>query len=130
MSQFIDKGKKMLDGLMEKKLDACLGEDILVVMDDGLGFLGELQEYDKKTLVLKKVLQSQFDQIDWQQLSTDSKNVRGKDKKIGYANWTSVNLKEVYVRIEHVTRIWPWIGKVEAESKQGARPIYYEKEYL
>ena len=123
----------MLDGLMEKKLDACIGKDILVVMDDGLGFLGELQEYDKKTMVLTKVLQSQFDEIDWKKISSNSKDVRNrdsKDKKIGYANWTRVNLKEVYIRVEHVTRIWPWIGKVRAESKEGARPIYYEKEYL
>lgn len=123
----------MLDGLMEKKLDACIGKDILVVMDDGLGFLGELQEYDKKTMVLTKVLQSQFDEIDWKKISSNSRNVRNRDseeKKIGYANWTRVNLKEVYIRIAHVTRIWPWIGKVEGESKEKTRPIYYEKEYL
>ena len=123
----------MLDGLMEKKLDACIGKDILVVMDDGLGFLGELQEYDKKTMVLTKVLQSKFDEIDWKKISSKSKGFRNrdnKDKKIGYANWTRVNLKEVYVRVEHVTRIWPWIGKVKGESKEGTRPIYYEKEYM
>jgi len=123
----------MLDGLLEKKLDACQGKDILVVMDDGLGFLGELEEYDKKTMILTKVLQSRFDEIDWKKIPTSSNNVRKKDrkdKKIGYANWTRVNLKEVYIRVEHVTRIWPWIGKVKGESKEETRPIYYEKEYM
>lgn len=123
----------MLDDLLEKKLDDLIGMDILVVMDDGLGFLGELQEYDKKTLVLNKVLQSQFDKIDWKDIPDDSKNVRKRDteeKKVGFANWTRVNLKEVYVRVEHVTRIWPWIGKVEGERKEGTRAIYYEKEYM
>lgn len=123
----------MLDGLLEKKLDGLKGKDILVVMDDGLGFLGELQEYDEKTLVLRKVLQSQFDEIDWKEIPGETKTVRKKDdedKKIGFANWSQVNLKEVYIRIEHVTRIWPWVGKVEGETKEGKRPIYYEKEYM
>lgn len=123
----------MFDGLLEKKLDELIGKDILVIMDDGLGFLGELQEYDKKTLVLKKVLQSQFDDIDWKDIPSTSKDVRkrdNKDKKLGFANWCRVNLKEVYIRIEHVTRIWPWVGKVKGKTKEGKRPIYYEKEYL
>ncbi len=123
----------MLDGLLEKKLDDLIGQDILVVMDDGLGFLGELKEYDKKTLILTKVLQTQFDEIDWKEIPGDSTDVRkrdSKEKKVGFANWTRVNLREVYVRVEHVTRIWPWVGKVEGETKEGKRPIYYEKEYL
>lgn len=123
----------MLDDLLEKKLDDLIGKDILVVMDDGLGFLGELEEYDKKTLVLGKVLQTQFDDIDWKDIPTNSKNVRKRDtkeKKVGFANWTRVNLQEVYVRVEHITRIWPWKGKVEGETKEGKRAIYYEKEYM
>lgn len=121
----------MLDGLMERKLENLKGRDILVVMDDELGFLGELEEFDEKTLVLRKVLQSQFDEIDLKKIPSDSKNVRKKgDKKVGFANWTKVNMKEVYMRLAHVTRIWPWVGKVEGETKEGKRAIYYEKEYL
>lgn len=125
----------MLDGLLEKKLDDLIGKDILVVMDDGLGFLGELQTYDKKTLILTKVLQSKFDEIDWKKIPSDTKNVRTNkdgDKKVGFANWTRVNLEEVYIRVEHVTRIWPWVHKekVKATSEEVERAIYYEKEYL
>lgn len=125
----------MLDGLLEKKLDGLKGRDILVVMDDGLGFLGQLEDFDKKTMILTKVLQSQFDEIDWQKIPTYSNDVRGKNEgetKIGFANWTRINLEEVYIRIEHVTRIWPWVQKekVKGKTKEGKRPIYYEKEYL
>ncbi|MBS3817163.1 MAG: hypothetical protein KGY76_06335 [Candidatus Thermoplasmatota archaeon] len=123
----------MLDRLLEKKLDDLKGKDILVVMNDGLGFLGQLKEYDKNTLILEKVLQSQFEDIDWKKIPSRSKDVRKSDegdKKIGYANWSSVNLKEVYIRVEHVTRIWPWIERVEGEEEEGKRPIYYEKEYM
>lgn len=126
----------MLEGLLGKKLDDLRNEDILVVMDDGLGFLGELKEFDKKTLVLKKVLQSNFEEIDWKQISVDSKEFREKrqnDKKAGFANWAEVNLEEVYIRTGHISRIWPWIKKEkipEGEREEDKRPIYFEEDYL
>ncbi|MEF8832589.1 MAG: hypothetical protein V5A66_03615 [Candidatus Thermoplasmatota archaeon] len=129
----------MLEGLLGKKLDGLKNEDILVVMDDGLGFLGELKEFDKKTLVLKKVLQSNFEEIDWKQISVDSKKFREKrqnDKKVGFANWSHVNLEEVYIRTDHISRIWPWIKKekipegLEGETEEEKRPIYFEEDYL
>ncbi|MFP4001063.1 MAG: hypothetical protein ACLFU5_04095, partial [Thermoplasmata archaeon] len=55
--------------LLEKKLSGLKNEDILVMMDDGLGFVGELKEYDRNILVLKKVLQSKFKDIDWKEIS-------------------------------------------------------------
>ncbi len=129
----------MLEGLLEKKLSGLKNDDILVVMDDGLGFLGELKEFDKKTLVLRKVLQSSFEEIDWKQISVDSTKLRGKnqdDKKAGFVNWTRVNLEEVYVRTDHISRIWPWIKKekiteeIEGDKEGGKRPIYFEEDYL
>lgn len=121
---------------MGKKLDDLRNEDILVVMDDGLGFLGELKEFDKKTLVLRKVLQSNFEEIDWKQISIDSKDFREKrkgDKKAGFANWAEVNLEEVYIRTDHISRVWPWIKKekiAEGETEEEKRPIYFEEDYL
>jgi len=129
----------MLEGLLGKKLNGLKDEDILVVMDDGLGFLGELKEFDKKTLVLRKVLQSSFEEIDWKEISFGSKKFRKKrqsDKKAGFANWTRVNLKEVYIRTDHISRIWPWIKKkkmpegVEEDAEGEQRPIYFEEDYL
>ncbi len=129
----------MLEGLLGKKLNGLKNEDILVVMDDGLGFLGELKDFDKKTLVLEKVLQSSFEEIDWKEISVGSKNLREKnkdDKKAGFVNWTQVNLEEVYVRTDHVSRIWPWIKKekITDETEKGSegekRPIYFEEDYL
>jgi len=129
----------MLEGLLGKKLNSLKNDDILVVMDDGLGFLGELKEFDKKTLVLKKVLQSSFEDIDWKHISPSSKDLRensGEDKKAGFANWTKVNLKEVYIRTDHISRVWPWIKKkkitekVKGSTDERKRPIYFEEDYL
>lgn len=126
----------MLDGLLEKKLSGLEHEDVLVVMDDGLGFLGELEDYDKNTLVLGKVLQSRFKDIDWKDIPSHPRERQEEtgDKKAGFANWAEVNLEEVYIRTEHVSRVWPWVKKEEipreAEEDERTRPIYYEKEYL
>ncbi|MFW5945892.1 MAG: hypothetical protein ACOCSJ_01125 [Candidatus Natronoplasma sp.] len=129
----------MLEGLLGKKLNGLKNKDVLVVMDDGLGFLGELKEFDKKTLVLRKVLQSNFEDIDWKEISVGSKKFRKKskdDKKAGFANWSHVNLKEVYIRTDHISRVWPWIKKkkmsegVEGDTEDRKRPIYFEEDYL
>lgn len=127
----------MLDGLLEKKLSGLKNKDILIVMDDGMGFLGELKEYDKNTLVMKKVLQSQFKDIDWKDISPVRRDKREEtegDKRAGFVNWTEINLEEVYIRTEHISRVWPWIKKKKIPEHAGegerTRPIYYEKEYL
>ena len=117
----------MSEGLLEKKLDELLGEEILVVMDDDIVSLGMLEEFDAETLVLKKVFQAPSKKIDWKRVRSTS-----KDKKVGFMNWSEVNLEEVYVMIEHVTRIWKWgkMKKVKKTDGKVKKPIYYEKEYL
>ncbi len=123
----------MLDGLIEKKLENSVDNDVLVIMDDDFAFLGELVEFDNETMVLKRVLQAPNKDINWKKISKASeelkKGEKGK-KRVGFMNWNRVNLEEVYIRLEHVTRIWPWIPKHEEKSKEGKRPIYYEKEYM
>ncbi len=133
----------MLEGLLEKKLSGLKGKEVLVVMDDDFVFLGELVNYDKKTLVLKRVLQAPNKNINWKKISEKSRNVRSKkkdeeseeeseEKKLGFMNWSKVNLEEVYLRVEHITRIWKWgkIKEVKEETGDYKKPIYYEKDYM
>ncbi len=128
----------MLDELLEKKLKHLEDEDVLVVMDDGLAFLGELDDFDKNTIVLKKVYQAPAKEIDWKQISTDSKDVRKnmeKEEEVGFIDWTKVNLKEVYIRIDHVTRIWRWFKKEREEKtregiSEARRAVYTRSEKL
>lgn len=51
-----------------------------------------------------------------------------KENMYGYIPWTSINLKEVYINLDHVTRIWPW-KKSESEPemtkvKEDRAPAY------
>jgi len=127
----------MLDELLEKKLKGLKNEDILVVMDDGIGFLGELVEFDSKTLVLREVYQAPCKEIDWKEVSSESDKVKEQiedGKKVGFIDWTKVNLEEVYIRIEHTSRIWRWSlrekGK-QAPTKDASktrRPVYTKRE--
>jgi len=122
----------MLDELLEKKLKGLTDEDILVVMDDGLAFLGELEEFDRKTLVLNKVYQAPAKRIDWKEMHSKSDNFREHmedDGKVGFIDWTKINLEEVYIRVEHITRIWRWETREKEEKKQtdfrrAKRPVY------
>lgn len=117
----------MTDGLLKNKLDGLLGKEILVVMDDDIVSLGMLEEFDEKILVLKNVYQAPSKKIDWKRVRSTS-----KEKKVGFMDWSEVNLEEVYVMIEHITRIWKWgkMKKVKKTDGKVKKPIYYEKEYL
>ncbi|MFP4000827.1 MAG: hypothetical protein ACLFSM_01305 [Thermoplasmata archaeon] len=125
----------MFDELLEKKLKELKGDDILIVMDDGLAFLGELGEYDKHTLVLKNVYQSPSNEIDWKGISSESGGGREKieqKEKFGFIDWTKVNLEEAYIQTAHVTRIWRWKkkekGKQTPRSDESRKPVYTKRD--
>ncbi len=122
----------MLDELLSKKLKELENKDILVVMDDGLVFLGELEDFDSRTLVLKKVYQASAKKIDWKELPSKSNVVKkhiDEGKKGGFIDWTRVNLEEVYIRVEHTTRIWKCANKekekqTQKDFRKAKKPVY------
>lgn len=123
----------MLDELLEKKLKDLKEKEILVVMDDGLAFLGTLTECDKNTLVLKNVYQAPAKKINWKKIEEESEETE-KKRKIGFIDWTLVNLEEVYVRVDHIVRIWRWPSEEkdtqEQETKIDRKAVYSKKSDL
>ncbi len=123
----------MLGSLLEKKLKELQGTTLLVVMDDGIAFAGKLAEFDKTTMVLQEVYQGNATKVKWQDVSADEKkDIEKKLKKggkYGFVDWTVVSLKEVYLSVDHISRIWPWELKIEKEKEKTpvcAEPIYYK----
>ena len=126
----------MIDTLLEKKLKALEGKGLFTVMDDGLVFWGELQGFDKHTLVMTNVKQGSATDIEWkeigeEEIDEEEPTLEDEDKKkYGYISWTKVNLEEVYIRIDHVTRLWPEKHEeIEEEERSGVRqqPVYYKE---
>ncbi len=117
----------MLGSLLEKKLKELKGKFILVVMDDGMAFRGKLLDLDKNTLILRDVYETIADEIDWQEIESNREDV--VDKKYGFIYWTKINLEEVYIRVDHISRIWPRetsSGEVKQVTDQ-RDPIYYRQ---
>lgn len=118
----------MLGSLLEKKLKEIKGGTLLVVMDDGIAFKGRLKDYDKSTLVLEEIYQTFTDTIAWQDIDLE-RDDDVNDENYGYVHWTSINLKEVYLNVEHISRIWPRElikDKYKGGSEQ-REPIYYRQ---
>lgn len=123
----------MLGSLLEKKLKALKEDKILIVMDDGLAFQGILEDFDKNTVVLNDVYQGSSKEINWSDISEireESENIED-ESSLGFIDWTYVNMKEVYIRVDHISRIWIWAKKErekEEESKKEAqlyrKPVY------
>ncbi len=105
----------MPGGLLEKELEQYLNQTILVITDDGLAFLGELKDFDSETLILEEVYQTSAKDINWKNTDisdfwTDSVKIREVKQKssdeVGVVEWVKIDLERLYVRIEHVVRIW------------------------
>ncbi len=120
----------MIGDLLEKKLKRLRDKKILVVMDDGLAFLGRLLEYDSSTIILKNVSQAPAKKIRWKEIPEKEEDM---EKMEGYIDWTAVNLEEVYIRTDHVLRIWHWKDLEEEEEtpnkgRTRMRPVYTREE--
>ncbi len=118
----------MIGDLLTKNLKDLKGKKIIVVMDDGLAFLGNLEDFDGNTLILRDVYQAPSKKIKWKYISDEETEVKEKiekKEKVGYIEWTHINLEEVYVRTEHVLRIWHWKYQEDEDfSKTRGSPVY------
>lgn len=122
----------MLGTLLEKKLKKLENKKILVVMDDEIAFLGTLDEFDKNTVILKDVSQGSSTEINWSDVSEtyEEEIEKKKDVSVGFINWAHVNMGEVYIRVNHISRIWKWHEKrmeekeAEEDKTTYKRPIY------
>lgn len=82
------------------------GEKLIAVMEDGEAFLGKLKDFDKDTIILTEVCEGPSSEIRWETLG--EKDDSPQEEDYGFVDWVCVNLEEVYLRVSHISRIWPW----------------------
>lgn len=127
----------MAGDLLKKELENLKEKRILIVMDDGLSFLGELKDFDSDTLILEDVHQTDAKQINWKDFEMNDTWGRNsklkeigdkseKEDKVGYVEWVEVNLDRLYIRIEHVVRIW-YESRLKEKDKPPAKSTVYSK---
>ena len=113
---------------MEKKLKKLKGKRLITVMEDGEAFLGRLKEFDDDTIVLTEVCEGPSSEINWStlEINTGKESKGSAEKDYGFVDWVCVNLKEVYIRVDHISRIWPWqhIGEYEEPETSKRTPTY------
>ncbi|MEF8832321.1 MAG: hypothetical protein V5A66_02245 [Candidatus Thermoplasmatota archaeon] len=114
----------MLSSLMEKRLKNLKEGRLIAVMEDGEAFLGKLKEFDKDTIVLTEVCEGPSSKIEW---GTLGEKEDSSQEDYGFVDWVCVNLEEVYLRVDHISRIWPWEHVEEyREDEEGEKrtPVY------
>ncbi len=127
----------MTEDLLKKELENLKEGRILIVMDDGLSFLGELIDFDSDTLILEEVYQTDAKQINWKKFETSDawgRNSKVKEigqktdqeDKVGYVEWVEVKLDRLYIRLDHVVRIW-YESKLEEKKWLPSQSTVYEK---
>ena len=119
--------------LLENKLKASIGQEIVVVMVDNRAFRGSLVEFDTDTLVLRNVVEALPNNASGWEEPTSSTGITHKvvtwQGVFSHEDTSSevVKLKDVMIRTAHVTRIWEWslknVTKPEhVEVEGGASP--------
>ncbi|MFP3872613.1 MAG: hypothetical protein ACOC55_04475 [Candidatus Natronoplasma sp.] len=122
----------MLATLLEKRLKRLKADKIIVVMDGGKAFLGVLKDFDEGTIILTDVCEGPSSEIKWETLGEEEREKASEEsfeEAYGFVDWVCVNLAEVYLRVDHISRIWPWehIGKEGAEKKKAGRHPTYSR---
>lgn len=111
----------MLATLLQKKLKKLKKQKIIVVMDGGKAFLGVLEEFDDGTIVLSQVFEGPSSKIEWESIGDEDKS---RDDMYGFVDWVCVNLEEVYLRVDHISRIWPWEHREKKGIEKERTPTY------
>lgn len=115
----------MLDTLLEKRLKELRNEQIVVVMDDDTAFKASLEDFDESTIVLKEIFEGSASEIDWKRISKPTEEEEPQGNEHGYIEWNKIMLDKVFIRVNHVERIWPWtIGAEPAEGRYDTGPVY------
>ena len=118
-------GDQMLSSLMKKKLKDLKGKKLIAVMEDGEAFLGKLKEFDKDTIILTEVCEGSSSNIEWEAISEEK--TASREEGYGFVDWVSVNLEKVYLRLDHISRIWPWRHIEEYQEKKKKRTPTYTR---
>ncbi len=108
----------MLATLLQKKLKRSKGEKVIVVMEDETAFLGVLKEFDEGTIVLTDVCEGPSSEIEWNSLEKGPESEETPEEVTGFVDWICVNLEEVYLRVDHISRVWPWKHEEDREEKR------------
>lgn len=120
----------MTNGLLEDDLKELKEKRILIVMDDGLGFLGKLIDFDSDTLLLKDIYQAPAKEINWKKIRKihasvgSEKKKKDRKEKTGYVEWIEVNLERLYLRTDHIVRIWYESGLQEVDEPPTKSTVY------
>lgn len=80
-------------------------KEIVIIMNDGQAYRGNLVDFDEDTIVMNNVLETSNQDIDW----VESEGKKGPSTIKGYLHWRRITLPKLIVRNEMVLRIWPWV---------------------
>ena len=102
--------------IMDEKLTALLGHDIIVVQVDGRVFKGRLAEFDEEAIILEDVVETSTTDLKWRvPIAAVPQAQRGETAGEGEPN--VVRLTKVIIRMATILRIWTETEKYQKRQK-------------
>ena len=103
----------------KSRLKSLQGRVVAVVMDDGVVFKGNIKGVEESIIVMDQVEETRVSDIEW---------MENPEGKCGAHNWCRIDLREVYINMNHASRIWLWPTPEDSEEKKASGKIIYFKE--
>ena len=99
--------------LIQDILRELLGKEVAIVCLDSGTFRGRLEKYDPEALVLQEVLELSVSDMRWKEPTVSPRandDISGHIDAYGVIDThrLRVALRTVIVRIDTISRIWPW----------------------
>ena len=96
------------------QLRELLGKELVVTCLDGSAFRGRLEKYDEESIVMQEVLELNKKDLRWMepQVSPQAEgDITAQIDAYGSIDTRRlrVSLRYVIIRIESISRIWPWL---------------------
>lgn len=102
-----------------------LGKEIAIECTDGNVYRGRLERYDTEAISLLETMQFILSEMRWADpiLSPrgDTADIGSQIDAFGQVDTKKirVSLKSVFIRIETISRIWPWIPPDQSAGQAG-----------
>ena len=110
--------------IVQDILRDLLGKEVVIICVDSQAYRGRLEKFDEDAISLKEVLELRKEDLKWVDPTVspkaDGADIGGQLDAYGSVDLDKirVSLRHVIVRVETISRIWPWATEEDKKELQ------------
>jgi small nuclear ribonucleoprotein (snRNP)-like protein len=108
--------------IVQDVLRDLLGKEVVIICTDSQAYRGRLEKFDEDALSLKEVLELRKEDLKWVDPTVspkaDGADIGGQLDAYGSVDLDKirVSLRHVFIRVDTISRIWPWATEEDSKA--------------